>query len=126
MMRNKKTSNPRNPKDALEDELATLKKLIPFDHATNLTVFWTPNPDSPKLGEVKNHKIFLYDSNLEAAISTLKHEYLDYYLSKRLISPLIAIVNLFIELKTNEVYREKERVVESLIRFIDLPQDSDK
>jgi hypothetical protein len=123
-MRNKEVNYPRNPQEVLEDELALLKNLIPFDAAQNLAVCWIPNSDSPVFGEVKNQKIFLYDSKLENAVSTLKHEYLDFYLSKQLISPLMAVVNLFIELKTNEIYKEKEKVIDCLLKFIDLSHDT--
>jgi hypothetical protein len=119
-MRHKEVSDSRNPQEVLEDELAALKNFIPFGDAINLEICWIPDPDPPVFGEVINQKIFLYDSNLKNAISTLRHEYLDFYLSKRLISPLMAIVNLFIELKTNEIYKEKEKVVDCLLKFIDL------
>jgi hypothetical protein len=123
------TGNVRDrsrPQVLLEKELATLKKLIPFEAAANLSVCWKPNPAAPVLGEVIGHTVFLYDSDIEEAVGTLRHEFLDYYLSKRLISPVMAMVNLLIDLKTKEIYEEKEKVVECLLKFIDLSQDAEK
>jgi hypothetical protein len=123
-MANKYDNTARCPQALLEKELIALKTLLPFEAAQKLSVCWKPNLNAPVLGEIVDCTIFLYDSNIEAAVSTLKHEYLDFYLSKRLISPLISMLNLFIELKTKEVYLEKERVVDSLLKFIDLTRDT--
>jgi hypothetical protein len=125
-MSKKNVSATRNPQTLIEKELATLKNLIPFEAAQNLDLCWKPDANAMVFGEIENLTIFLYDENQEEAIVTLRHEYVDFYLSTSLIRPLLAVINLFIELKTKEIYKEKERVVDSLIKFINLSQDATK
>lgn len=100
---------------ALEKEFAKLKKLIPCDDLT--AVSWKPQTRGNLSGEVSNRIIYVYDQNLHDAIDTLKHEYVDCVLTRKIINPLIATINLLIQDKAREIYEEKERIVNNLLRL---------
>jgi hypothetical protein len=99
----------------LENEFAKLQTLIPFDGVT--AVRWKPESRGKLSGEVVDSVIYVYEENLNTAVNTLKHEYLDCILTRKIINPLTAIVNIFIEDKTRQIYREKERIVECLLKL---------
>lgn len=105
--------------DVLEKQLVKLKTLIPCDDVTE--VRWKPQVESRLSGEVVDGIVYVYDEGLRDALETLRHEYLDCILTRKIINPLTAIVNLFIEDKTREIYRQKERVVESLSKLLKNP-----
>jgi len=113
-----KTEEPqlKNVQQALEKQLAKLERLVPHEEA--LTVRWTPRSQSKVSGEVVDNTIYVYDENPQEAIATLKHEYLDCLLTRKMIEPLIAIVNTFIKLKEGEIYKEKEQIVSILSKLI--------
>lgn len=100
---------------ALEKEFAKLETLIPFDGVT--AVRWKPESRDKLSGQVVDDVIYVYEEDLNSAVDTLKHEYLDCILTRKIINPLTAIVNIFIEDKTRQVYREKERIVECLLKL---------
>ncbi|MGD0496752.1 MAG: hypothetical protein ABSB28_12075 [Candidatus Bathyarchaeia archaeon] len=100
----------------LAKQLVKLKTLIPCDEVT--AVRWKPQVGSSLSGEVAEGIIYVYDEDLRDALETLRHEYLDCILTRKIINPLTAIVNLFIEDKTREVYRQKERVVDALSKLL--------
>jgi hypothetical protein len=102
--------------DVLDKKLVRLKTLIPCEEVTE--VHWKPQVESSLSGEVVKGIIYVYDEGLGDAVETLRHEYLDCILTRKIIAPLTAIVNLFIEDKTREVYRQKERVVEGLSKLL--------
>jgi hypothetical protein len=104
-----------NVQAVLEREFVRLEKLIPFDGVTGVS--WKPESRGKLSGQVMDGVIYVYDQNLNDAVDTLKHEYLDCVLTQKIVNPLTAIVNIFIEDKTHEVYREKERIVECLVKF---------
>jgi len=106
----------RNVQRDLEEELARLKRMVPFEEA--LTVCWTPRSHGKVSGEVVGNTIYVYDENLREAKNTLKHEYLDCLLTRKIVEPLIAMVNTFIKLKEGEIYKEKEQIVSTLLRLI--------
>jgi hypothetical protein len=64
------------------------------------------------------HDLRIYDEDLREAKNTLKHEYLDCLLTRKIVEPLIAIVNTFIKLKEGEVHKEKEQIVSTLSKLI--------
>ncbi len=70
-------------------------------------------------GEVKNGIIYVYEPNFEKVINVLRHEVIDYCLTSRIVNPLINLVNLLIKSKETEIYKEKEKLVESILEFID-------
>jgi hypothetical protein len=113
-----KTLKAEHPyvQDVLEKHLVKLKTLIPCDDVTE--VRWKPQVESRLSGEVVEGIIYVYDEDLREALETLRHEYLDCILTKKIINPLTGIVNIFIEDKTREIYRQKERVVEALSKLL--------
>jgi hypothetical protein len=105
--------------DVLEKHLVKLKTLIPCDEVTE--VRWKPQVQSHLSGEVAEGIIYVYDEGLRDALETLRHEYIDCILTKKIVNPLTAIVNLLIQDKTREIYRQKERVVEGLSKLLKNP-----
>jgi len=100
----------------LEEELERLKHLL--NMGFELKVSWVPDLSSKLSGEVRRGQIFIYDPSLDEALATLKHEFLDYVLS-RLIAPYREVTNMVIKRFVNErVYRDKEKVVEALIKLL--------
>jgi hypothetical protein len=99
----------------LEEEFARLKRIIPLDDVD--TVCWKPELRSSIHGEVVNGTVYVYDTVPQAAVDTLKHEYIDCLLTRKMVDPLITMVNAFIKLKEREVYKEKERIVDYLVKL---------
>ena len=106
----------RNVQRGLEEELARLRNMLPFEET--LTVCWTPRSHGKVSGEVVGNTIYVYDENLREAKNTIKHEYLDCLLTRNIVEPLIAMVNTFIKLKEGEIYQEKEKIVSTLSKLI--------
>ena len=106
----------RNIQRGLEEELARLKRTVPFEET--LTVCWTPQKHSKVSGEVVGNTIYIYDEDPQEAKNTLKHEYLDCLLTRKMIEPLIAIVNTLIKLKEMEIYKAKEQIVSILSKLV--------
>jgi hypothetical protein len=98
----------------LERELQDLQ--IQSRLAPNLKVVWTPNNNHHLSGEVKGTTIYIYESDKTKAINTLRHEFIDYCISKP-IEPYKDLVNLFIKERNQQAYKQKERVVEGLLRL---------
>ena len=115
-MRKTEKQRTKNVQSILEEELVKLKSLIPFDE--ELSVYWVPRSNTKLSGEVIGKKIYVYDENVCEALNTLKHEYLDCLLTRELVNPLVALVNVFINLRTKEIYIKKERVVTRLLALI--------
>jgi len=106
----------RDVQRTLEEELARLKKVVPFEEA--LTVRWTPRSHGNISGEVVGNTVYVYDENTQEAINTLKHEYLDCLLTRKMVEPLIAMVNTLIKLQERQIYKEKEQIVATLSKLI--------
>lgn len=106
------------PDQFLTQELAKLKKLLSADAAQELTVCWIPRQNHELSGEVLGSKIVIYDENQQDAINTLKHEYLDFLLTRKMIEPLTTIINTLIKLEADKIYKEKERVVNCLLKLV--------
>ena len=68
-----------------------------FDYGLNLRVKWIPDGDQDKHGEIIGETIYVYNADLEGALKTLKHEYLDYVLTSEAIKPLTRIINFFLK-----------------------------
>ncbi len=102
----------------LEEELESLKKITGMGSA--LKLFWLPNINSEGVrGEVVNGVIKIYDREEEAAILTLRHEFLDYMISKQIIRPLIKRINLQSKLIDSLMYERKENVIEKIITLLE-------
>jgi len=100
----------------LDSELERLKKILKLGY--ELKVRWIPNSNSKLSGEVRGETIFIYDEDEELAIETLKHEFIDYAISK-VIEPYKEVTNRLIDLINEDAYKKKESLVELLSRLID-------
>lgn len=95
----------------LEEELERLTRILKLGY--ELKVLWIPNGNSKLSGEVRGDCIYIYEENEDEAKETLKHEFLDYAISK-VIEPNKKLVNKLISLVNEEAYRKKEMMVERL------------
>ena len=78
---------------------------------------YDPNDSSSLEGEVKGKTIYIYSKELGKAIATLKHELLDYTVSK-LIEPYQKITNTMIALINDDCYKRKEVLVDGLSKLL--------
>lgn len=62
--------------------------------------------------------IFIYDEDLGEAVKTLRHEYLDCLLTRKLVDPLVAMINTLMKMKERDIYKGKERIVNTLSKLI--------
>ena len=101
--------------DKLRKELLSLKQKLDMGH--ELSVKWVPAVTGKLSGEVKGECIFVYEVDEKKALETLKHEFLDYVLSK-VAEPYQRIANRLIELTNEETYKRKEKLVECLCKLL--------
>ena len=99
----------------LENELERLKKRFKIGY--ELKVVWSPNNSGNLAGEVKGETIYIYDESEKEALKTLRHEFLDYAISK-LIEPYKNVTNKLIMLMNEETYKHKEKFIEALVELI--------
>jgi hypothetical protein len=99
----------------LESTLERLKQTLNLGY--ELQVKWVPNGDGKLSGEVKGDCIYIYEQNPDEAVETLRHEFLDYAIS-RIVEPYKQVTNKLIALINEEAYKRKEKLVEVLIRFL--------
>jgi len=95
----------------LENELERLKKKLRLGY--ELKVKWIPDNGNRLSGEVKGDVIYVYDEDEASASETLKHEFLDYEISK-IVEPYREVTNKLIMLINEEAYRRKEKLVKAL------------
>ncbi|MEM4650104.1 MAG: hypothetical protein QXP78_05515, partial [Candidatus Bathyarchaeia archaeon] len=101
-----------NLQKKLEFELNKLKKKLELGY--ELKVEWVPCDNGKLAGEVKNNIIYVYEENLDKALEVLKHEFLDYAISKA-IEPY-KVANKLIMLINEEAYKRKEKLIEVLTK----------
>lgn len=111
----KRVPQLKSLQNALEEELERLKRLLKMSY--ELKVVWLPNGNPNLSGEVKGETIYVYEEELEKALETLRHEFLDYAISQ-VIEPYRKIANQLIMLLNEEVYRRKEELIEKLVKII--------
>lgn len=104
-----------NGQQKLEQELERLKKVLNRGHG--LKVKWMPRNDGNLSGEVKGEHIFIYEDEVEVALETLKHEFMDYVVSE-VIEPYMQVTNKLISLLNERAYQQKERLVHKLVGLI--------
>jgi hypothetical protein len=63
-------------KEKLQFELERLKRLLKMRY--ELKVVWLPNGNTNLSEKVNGETIYVCEENLDKAIKTLKHEFLDY------------------------------------------------
>ena len=101
--------------NSLEQELSKLK--FRFQMAHELKIKWLPDAGSKKSGEVIGRTIYIYEEDEAKALDTLRHEFIDYILTKELVSLPQKMINLLIKLFEEEMYERKERLIEKLKSF---------
>ena len=94
----------------LYQELQRLKEKLNSGH--ELHVKWLPDENKNVCGEVRGNTIYIYEVNKDKALSVLRHEFVDYLITSRVIEPLIDLINLMIKIKQSEIYKEKEKIVQ--------------
>ena len=67
---------------------------------------------------VEGGTIYVYEVDEAKALQVLKHEFVDYLITSRIVKPLVELVNLLIKSREAEIYREKERIVEILCKLV--------
>ena len=97
--------------EELQSALEGLKQNLNLGY--ELRVKWVPNGDGKLSGEVKGDCIYVYEETAKEALSTLRHEFLDYAISN-VVEPYKQVTNKLIALINEEAYRRKERLVEKL------------
>jgi len=99
----------------LEEELERFKRILKFGY--ELKVRWVPNNNSKLSEEVRGDYIYIYDQDREVAVETLKHEFIDYAISK-VIEPYKEVTNRLISFINEDAYRRKENLVNMLAQLI--------
>jgi hypothetical protein len=100
----------------LAEELENLKCLL--DLESSFEVVWMPLPESELSGEVKDKTIYIYECEMDKALKTLRHELVDYLLTSKIVKPLVDLVNILIKTREAEIYREKEKLVETFSKLL--------
>lgn len=94
----------------LEERLERLKRKLGISY--ELRVVWAPR-NSNLSGEVKDSNIiYVYERDVEKALEVLSHEFVDYCITREIISPLVELINVLIKSREAEVYRRKEKIVD--------------
>jgi len=111
----RQTVQTKNLQNVLDEELERLKRLLRMGY--ELKVVWSPNNNSNLSGEVKGETIYVYEEELEKALETLRHEFLDYAISQ-VIQPYRDVTNKLIMLINEQAYGKKEKLVELLCQLV--------
>ena len=106
----------------LQAEFERLRNILKLGYELDLK--WIPNKDSHISGEVKRSRIYLYDEDGKVALETLRHEFLDYALSKK-IEPYKKVTNHLISLINAIAYERKENLLEVLTKLL-INQDQEE
>ena len=101
----------------LKSELKKLKELL--NYGDQLKVEWIPNKGSNVFGEVKGDTILIY-VEAEEAVKSLRHEFIDFCISKQIIKPLLKYINLQKCLIEDLVYDRKEKLVNKILKLFEL------
>jgi len=64
--------------------------------------------------EVTGTTIRIYEADQAKALEPLRHEYIEYLLTRDLVAPYKRLINKLISLFEEEVYDRKEKLVETL------------
>ncbi len=100
----------------LEEELQRILTKLQLN--LNLKVVWTPDPPNSLSGEVRGNTIYIYEVEEEKALQALRHEVIDHLITSKIVKPLTDLINLLIKAKEAEIYKEKEKIVETLSKII--------
>ncbi|MCW3994908.1 MAG: hypothetical protein NWE98_02010 [Candidatus Bathyarchaeota archaeon] len=118
------------------DVEAELKKELKFLQTlfgcAELEVVWRPNQQQydnifgkkkQLCGEVIDRTLVIYVTELEDALHVCDHEFIEYYLNKELLDPVITMYNnmriAYEKSATKNLYNNKEAVIENMVRLIE-------
>ncbi len=104
-----------NVQEALEAELRRLEKILGMNDGLKIT--WIPDGNNKLSGEVKKKTIFIYETDLDSVLETLRHEIIDYLICQA-IQPYKDIANRLILLLNEIAYKEKEDLVRRLCNLL--------
>ena len=107
----KASKNRSEELQRLETELARLKSKFQMGHELKLQ--WAPNK-GPRSGEVTGTTIRIYEEDETKALDTLRHEFIEYLVTRDLVAPYKRLINKLISLFEEEMYDRKEKLVERL------------
>lgn len=79
-------------------------------------VKWIPQEQSSIEGKVDGDTITIYSENIEDALDTLRHEFIDYLVSQ-VTRPYIDIINVLLFVLSQDGYDKKEDIVEKLVQL---------
>jgi galactitol-specific phosphotransferase system IIB component len=99
----------------LKEELERLKTRTGIK--TDFRVVWSPKADSKKDGEVVGNTIFVYSLDVDKALQTLQHEFVDIIVSSA-IQPYLKLINVLLSTISEDAYKKKEKVVEMLLKLL--------
>lgn len=105
----------RNDASELEKELERLKARTRIK--SNFKVVWSPKMDSKKEGEVVGNTVFIYSMNVDEALQTLRHEFVDIIVSSA-IQPYLKLINVLLSTISEDAYKKKEEAVEALLKLL--------
>ena len=114
-MNENKECYSNNNKRRLASELNRLQKIIGNNQQFDLV--WSPQSDSDIEGKVEGKTITIYSENIDDALDTLQHEFVDYVISQA-IKPYVKLVNSLMSIITKDAYEIKEDAVESMLRLM--------
>ena len=96
-------------------ELDRLQKIT--GNTQQFDLRWSPQSDSDIEGKVEGNTITIYSKNIEDALDTMQHEFVDYIISQA-IKPYVKLVNSLMSIITKDAYETKEDAVESMLRLM--------
>jgi hypothetical protein len=99
----------------LKEELERLKARTGIK--TDFRVVWSPKADSKKEGEVVGNTIFIYSLDVDGALQTLQHEFVEVIVSSA-IEPYLKLVNTLLSAISEDAYKKKEKAVEMLLKLL--------
>ena len=108
-------NRPDETLQRLETELNHLKQR--FQLGQEFKLEWAPNND-PKSGEVTGSTIHIYEADEPKALDTLRHEFVEYVLTRDLVAPYKKLINELVSLFEEEMYDRKEMLIERLLKTI--------
>ncbi len=115
--RNRKSVDDKNSVESkLMEELERIKAKVGMGH--DLKLKWAPSLASDKHGEVRGNVILIYDEELEDALQTLRHEFIDYNITKEVLEPAVQYINMQKSLIESLLYRRKESLVDRLSKLL--------
>jgi len=99
----------------LREELERLKAKAGLD--LDLKVVLEPDAECELSGRVEGKTIYIYECDEERALDALRHEFIDYIVS-RAVEPYKEAANKMIQFVNEAAYKRKEEAVEALKKLL--------